>query len=285
MALLESEELTVAELTRITRLGQSRISTHLGKLRESGLVRVRRSGASSFYKVNAASMPQEARRAWELVRTTAKDPLLDQDADRLAETVKGRGWADAVAGHMERHYSPGRTWEAALRGILGLARLGRVLDVASGDCAIAELVAPRAESVTCLDVSRTVLAAGQARLRHLTSVAFRRGDMHALPFSDASFDQVLLLACLCYAREPARVVEEAARVLKPGGSLVAVTLKRHRHSERGARFGHLQNGFTMRRLREMFRAADLRLELCEVTSRERRPPHFEVITVHATPTR
>ncbi|MHC4341558.1 MAG: ArsR/SmtB family transcription factor [Planctomycetota bacterium] len=282
MALLENEELTVAELTRITRLGQSRISTHLGKLREVGLVRVRRSGASSFYKVNAASIPPEARRAWEFVRTTAEDPLLDQDTDRLAETVKGRGWADTVAGHMERHYSPGRTWEAALRGILGLARLGKVLDVASGDCAIAELVAPRAESITCLDLSRTVLAAGQARLRHLSTVAFRRGDMHALPFSNAGFDHVLLLACLCYAREPALVVEEAARVLRPGGSLVAVTLKRHRHSERVARFGHLQTGFTKRRLREMFRAAGFHLDLCEVTSRERRPPHFEVITVHAS---
>ena len=40
-----------------------------------------------------------------------------------------------------------------MRGLLGLARLGDVLDIASGDCAIAELVAPRAKSVTCLDLS------------------------------------------------------------------------------------------------------------------------------------
>ena len=39
---LQEEELTVAELTRITRLTQSRVSTHLGKLREAGLVQDRR---------------------------------------------------------------------------------------------------------------------------------------------------------------------------------------------------------------------------------------------------
>jgi ArsR family transcriptional regulator len=282
MALLEREELSVADLVSVTRLGQSRISTHLARLREVGLVSVRRAGASSFYRARAASMPQEARSTWELLRSTAEDPLLDQDAERLGETIRGRRWADSVAGHMERHYSPGRTWEAALRGLLGLARLGSVLDVASGDCAIAELVAPRARSVACLDLSKTVLAAGQRRLRHLRSVSFHRADMHCMPFEDASFDQILLLAGLCYAREPDRVVAEAGRVLRPGGSLVAVTLKRHRQVERAARFGHVQPGFTKRRLREMFRAAGLGLDLCEATSRERRAPHFEVFTVHAS---
>src|SRR5690349_22475532 len=52
LALLEREELTVAELVSITDLGQSRVSTHLGKLREAGLVRVRPSGASAFHALS-----------------------------------------------------------------------------------------------------------------------------------------------------------------------------------------------------------------------------------------
>ena len=39
LALLGREELTVAELTGVTQLSQSRVSTHLGKLREAGFVR------------------------------------------------------------------------------------------------------------------------------------------------------------------------------------------------------------------------------------------------------
>ena len=51
VALLEGEELSVQELQEITRLGQSRISTHLGLLQESGLVRCRREGKRAFYRV------------------------------------------------------------------------------------------------------------------------------------------------------------------------------------------------------------------------------------------
>ncbi|HRN60815.1 MAG TPA: metalloregulator ArsR/SmtB family transcription factor, partial [Chiayiivirga sp.] len=50
LALLEREELTVAELAAITRLAQPRVSTHLAKLKEHGLVRDRRAGVSAYYR-------------------------------------------------------------------------------------------------------------------------------------------------------------------------------------------------------------------------------------------
>ena len=51
-ALLERDELTVAEITRVTDLPQSRVSTHLGKLREAGVLRDRRDGTSTYYSMN-----------------------------------------------------------------------------------------------------------------------------------------------------------------------------------------------------------------------------------------
>src|SRR5438876_5476142 len=51
VALLERDELSVNELQEITRLGQSRISTHLGLLNESGLAQSRREGKRTFYKL------------------------------------------------------------------------------------------------------------------------------------------------------------------------------------------------------------------------------------------
>src|SRR2546421_11061335 len=50
MALLEKEELSVNELQEITRMGQSRISTHLGLLQEAGLLQSRREGKRTFYR-------------------------------------------------------------------------------------------------------------------------------------------------------------------------------------------------------------------------------------------
>src|SRR5947199_8697964 len=53
VALLEKDELSVNELQEITRMGQSRISTHLGLLQDSGLVQSRRDGKRTFYKLNS----------------------------------------------------------------------------------------------------------------------------------------------------------------------------------------------------------------------------------------
>src|SRR5512147_590336 len=52
VALLEKEELSVNELQEITRMGQSRISTHLGLLQDAGLVQSRREGRRIYYRAN-----------------------------------------------------------------------------------------------------------------------------------------------------------------------------------------------------------------------------------------
>src|ERR1700741_4954563 len=54
IALLEREELSVNELQQITRMGQSRISTHLGLLQEADLGQPRREGKRPFYKLQPA---------------------------------------------------------------------------------------------------------------------------------------------------------------------------------------------------------------------------------------
>lgn len=285
LALLAFEELTVAELTTITQLRQSRVSTHLGRLKEAGLVRVRRQGTSSFYRLNQAGMGEETARLWAMMLDLCSGALLDQDRERAEEVLRARhsdaSWADTVAGQMDRHYSPGRTWEASARSFLGLARLGDVLDVASGDGAIASLVAPRARSVTCLDISERVVGAARKRLADLAHVRFVHGDMHELPFEAASFDAVLLMNCLTYAQNPPQVVREAARVIRPCGLLVGVTLAKHEHTSSVTPFGHVNQGVEPSELRGWLTDAGFDVALCEVTGREKRAPHFDVITFHA----
>ena len=55
VALLEKDELSVNELQEITRMGQSRISTHLGCCRIPDLLQSRREGKRTFYKLNQAA--------------------------------------------------------------------------------------------------------------------------------------------------------------------------------------------------------------------------------------
>jgi SAM-dependent methyltransferase len=282
LALLARGELTVAELTQITELSQSRVSTHLGRLKDAGLLRDRKLGASTFYALSENAMPAPARKLWELVRAEVADGVLEADRKRAEALEKARNgansWPDSIAGEMERHYSPGRTWEAAARGLLGLVRLGDVLDLGSGDGAIAELLAPRAKSVTCVDRSPHMIEAARRRLSSQDNVRFEQADMHALPFADGSFDEVLLLNTLTYSDTPARAIAEGARVLRGGGRLALVTLASHAQEPITAAYGHVQPGFSPAKLRRWLEAAGLDVDSCQVTSRERRKPYFEVLT-------
>lgn len=285
LSLLDQHELAVGELAAITQPAQPRISTHLGKLREAGLVHPHRDGAQSLYRLAEEDWSPATAALVRAVLNGADDPLLAQDALRVDAVLAARQgastWADAVAGQMASHYSPGRTWEAVARGLVGLAALGRVIDIAAGDGAVAELLAPHAEHIACVDISERVVGKARARLAHLPNLSVHRGDMHALPFPDASFDHALLLAGLSYSADPPRALAEAARVLRPRGRLVATTLHTHAHRAEVARYDHQNLGIDPDRLRAMCEAAGLQVRQCAVTSRERRPPHLEIVTLHA----
>ena len=283
LALLEGEELTVAELSAMTQLAQPRVSTHLAKLKEAGLVRDRRAGVSAYYRFDDAAVDPAQRMMWQAIRTGSDDPLLRQDAERVADVLAMRAadqnWADSVAGDMERHYSPGRTWEALARTALPLLWPGDVLDIASGDGVLAELLSPHADRYVCIDSSQRVVAAASERLRRFDNVEVREGDMHALPFPDASFDLVVLMHALTSAARPAQAVAEAARVLRPGGRLLLSSLARHEHRSAVEAYGHVNLGFTQKDLRKFAEKAGLTIANCETVTRERRPPHFEVISL------
>ncbi|GAB6197017.1 ArsR/SmtB family transcription factor [Lysobacter xanthus] len=285
LALLEREELTVAELSAITRLAQPRVSTHLARLKDAGLVRDRRAGVSAYYRFDDDALEPARRALWRMLRDGSDDPLLRQDADRvpsvLASRAADQNWADGVAGDMERHYSPGRTWEALARSALPLMQAGDVLDIASGDGVLAELIAPHAHRYVCLDASSKVVMAASERLQRLGNVEVHEGDMHALPFDDAQFDLVALMHALTYADEPARAVAEAGRVLRPGGRLLLTSLAKHEHRSVVEAFGHVNLGFSDRELQRFATRAGLDVVSSGTVTRERRPPHFEVISVIA----
>ncbi|MHB1273769.1 MAG: ArsR/SmtB family transcription factor [Rhodanobacter sp.] len=284
LALLEHEELTVAELAAVLHLAQPRVSTHLAKLKEAGLVRDRRAGVSAYYRANNEG-DETQRHLIRSLRESIDDALLREDSARLpgvlANRAREEGWADTVAGDMERHYSPGRTWETLARSLLQLLATGDVLDIASGDGITAELLAPHAHAIVCVDSSERVVEAATRRLRSFTNVQVRQGDMHALDLGEQRFDLVLMLHALTYAEHPARAVAEAARLLRPGGRLLAVTLGRHDHRAVVEPFDHRNLGFRSEQLDGFARAAGLDVLSCNRLSRERKAPHFEVISLLA----
>src|SRR5699024_9938327 len=137
--------------------------------------------------------------------------------ERHATPAYTHGYSDAVLGS-HRH----RTAENSAAHLLPRLRAGmRLLDVGSGAGTItadlARLVGP--EHLTALEVSEQAAAITRAELRRqdLPQVRIVVGDAHDLPFASAEFDVVHAHQVLQHVTNPAGVLGEARRVLRPGG--------------------------------------------------------------------
>ena len=108
--------------------------------------------------------------------------------------------------------------------LLGLAPGLSVLEVGCGigDDALrmAELVAPGGR-VVGVDASALMIGEAAARAPAGLPVAFLRADARRLPFGDALFDRCRVDRTLQHIQRPEEAVAEMARVLAPGGMLLA----------------------------------------------------------------
>ncbi|WP_165250922.1 methyltransferase domain-containing protein [Paludisphaera soli] len=109
-------------------------------------------------------------------------------------------------------------------GLLGAGPGRRILDVGCGlgddASALARLAAPGGSAVG-VDSSRAMIEAARARHGEVEGLTFEVADAAALPFDDASFDACRIDRVLQHVADPGPVVREMARVLRPGGVLVA----------------------------------------------------------------
>jgi phosphatidylethanolamine/phosphatidyl-N-methylethanolamine N-methyltransferase len=78
---------------------------------------------------------------------------------------------------------------------------------------------PALHYYTALDFNAAMLSRAKPRGMGL-QVEWVLGDSMALPFADAQFDHVVLHLILAVVQQPARCLSEAARVLKPGGTII-----------------------------------------------------------------
>ena len=121
---------------------------------------------------------------------------------------------------LDRQADATRAYRSGLYQRAGLSRAGRILDVGSGSGAVtADLaeVAP-ASRVVAIDADG---AMAQRTRAVLPDIGVLRADGRRLPFPDASFDAAVCNLVLLWTPEPAALVAEMARVVRPGGVVLA----------------------------------------------------------------
>src|SRR5499427_8007672 len=284
VALLEKNELSVNELQEITRMGQSRISTHLGLLQDSGLVQSRREGKRTFYKLalpangTAGEVMQLAVRGARELPEQASDQInLKRILNRRQE--QAQVFFNQVAGRFDRIYGPGRSWQAFGQLLLRILPPLVVADLGAGEGLLSELLARRCKRVIAVDNSEKIVAFGvtKARKNNLKNLEFRLGDLQNPPIEPESVDLVVLSQALHHAEEPAKAIVAAKRILRARGQLMILDLLKHNFEKAHELYGDRWLGFAESDLHRWLEEAGLKKIEVSVVAREEEPPHFQTV--------
>jgi ubiquinone/menaquinone biosynthesis C-methylase UbiE len=138
-------------------------------------------------------------------------------------------------------------------------QIGRVLEIGPGPGFIAIEIAKLLPEVQVvgLDLSKTMvdIATGNAREYGVSErVDFREGDASEMLFGEASFDFVISSGSLHHWEEPARILREVHRVLKPGGRALISDVRSDAPEDEVQEFaGQIDSWFMRWGLRHSFR--------------------------------
>jgi ArsR family transcriptional regulator len=271
LRILSAEALNVSELTAVLGIAQSGVSRHLGLLRDAGLVVEDRTGGYAWYRlaagisgadgVGSTTIAADARAPlWEWLRAEfARDsPIGRADDTRLQEVRRLRKESFVHGVDTQRgQLVPGRSWAAWSRALGMLLPEVEVVDLGCGEGYLAIEAAHWARTVVAVDRSDDVLSRGKALAgrRHMNNITWKRGELDQLPLEDECADVALLSQSLHHAADPQRAVDEASRVLRPGGRLLILDLREHAETWVKRQLGDRWLGFTDQRLRELLEGA------------------------------
>ena len=269
LVLLRRGELAVGELVTLLGQSQPRLSHHLKALTSAGLTERLPEGARVFYRLPASGWAKELiDNLFEQINLDEGDfpaDLKRLDAVRHARQSAAETYFSEIAPEWDRiramHY-PESLIEAAVLKAAGPGPFKRVVDLGTGTGRMLTLFGERAHNVEGLDLSHQMLALARSNLAEagLTSARVRQGDATATPFQSESADVVIVHQVLHYLEEPGRVLEEAARILQPGGQLIVVDFAQHDHEFMREEFGHHRLGIRPDNMKTWARQAGLHLD-------------------------
>jgi ArsR family transcriptional regulator len=279
LLLLEAEALSVADLQELLGMGQSRISTQLSQLKGGGLVRDERSGKHNFYRSEMLpALTSLAKEAAKELPEVAKDAAALRHLQRKRRD-KTRAYFDELAGRFGKDYVPGRSWKGLAEALLKVTNHGVVADLGAGEGTLAQMLARQAERVIAVDLSPKMVEFGrELAIKHeLPNLEYRLGDIEEPPLDDASIDLAFLSQALHHAGNPQKALEQAFRIVKPGGQLVVLDLLQHSFEEARELYADVWLGFSEGELAAMLEKAGFIDIETAVVDREPEPPHFQTL--------
>jgi ArsR family transcriptional regulator len=295
LRLLHAERLNVTELTSILGIAQSGVSRHLGLLKDAGLVEERRDGGFTYFRLSAplTTGGNGFGPIWPMLHAqfeaAAATPEGRADAARLEEVrrVRKENFEEHGVAAERRQVVPGRSWAAWARALGHLLPPLEVADLGCGEGYLAIEAARFAKKVIAVDRSEAVLERGAqaAAKRKLRNIEWKAGEIEKLPLKDGCVDVALLSQALHHADTPARAIAEAVRIVRPGGRVLVLDLRRHEERWVNDRLGDRWLGFGDAELAALLKRAGLTDVKVTVGARRQRDPFTVLIASGAKPAR
>src|SRR4051812_16653632 len=266
LRLVAEAPLNVTELVSLVGVAQSSVSHHLGKLKGLGLLREERQAGFSYYSL--ALEQQDSR--WPLIRLAREADDAAGDSARLKDLLRAREDRQALN---ERLLEPGQSWFLWAGALASLLPPLDVADFGCGTGVLSASLARWARKVVAIDQSRQALKKARERARRegLKNIDFLQEDLHQLSLPPGKLDLVVASQSLHHTDQPAAVLREAARILKPDGKVVVLELMPHREEWVRERLGHKHFGFEPDELSAELRGAGFSGVTCETHARDGAP--------------
>lgn len=266
LAVLQNHELTVGELVQILGQSQPRVSRHLRVLSEAGLLRRNAEGTSAFYRLHTAG--PDAALVHEILTAARRDTTeLARDRERLglihqARSERAGKYFERVAADWDdvrNRHVPDADIEAAILQTIDGRDIDQFVDLGTGTGRILEIAGPRVGRGLGVDLSRDMLAVARDKLERsqLHNCQVRLGDIRNLDLAAGSVDAAVIHHVLHFLHDPSTVIDEAARVLRPGGVLIVVDFAPHELTVLRDEHAHLRLGFSATEVSTWCRAAGL----------------------------
>lgn len=254
LAALERQELGVGELCRVVQLPQSTASRHLKALQVAGWIRRRSEGTSGLFRLEPGGVDPVGWQLWCIVRDAFAATLqAEEDQVRLAAVLASRTETASFFGRRHAEWNALRTQlfgeNFALPPLLALLPPGLVVaDLGCGTGAVLAELAPNVARVLGYDREPRMVEAALERVREWPNVTVQLAALEDLPLPAEAVDAATCMLVLHHVEDPAEVFREAARVLRPGGTLVVVDMVAHDREDWARAMGHLHLGFDPQQL-------------------------------------
>ncbi|MFN9993794.1 MAG: ArsR/SmtB family transcription factor [Phycisphaerales bacterium] len=264
LACLEAHELTVGEIASVVQLPQSTVSRHLKQLSEAGWLSRRNEGTASLYRLVPDDQPRFNRDLWVTIRSQLDPDALHEDLRRAGAAITQRRTdSQTFFGRI------GGDWDRVREELFGVKFTGAALlsmidpdwEVADFGCGagnVAEQLAPHVRRVHAVDSSDTMLEVARKRLAAHRNVNFVQGDATKSKLKTASCHAAVAMLLLHHVDDPAAVLREMKRVLKPDGVCVIVDMMPHDREEYRRLMGHRMQGISETAMMKLMRDAGWR---------------------------